>query len=151
MSDKKCPQCGLWSLEAALVCDCGYDFSRGAPLYTVKPVDRNAGKRARSARRLSRFGLAAGLLAVLPYILILVLLLLRISGPMLRLLAMFSLLTGFFFGALFGLAGILLGILGWALSLKKSGNLAFSVPAILLGVAGILGNIWFFATCQFCQ
>jgi hypothetical protein len=27
MPDKKCPNCGLWNVETALICDCSYDFS----------------------------------------------------------------------------------------------------------------------------
>jgi hypothetical protein len=27
VSSKKCPHCGLYSTEAALRCDCGYDFA----------------------------------------------------------------------------------------------------------------------------
>ncbi len=133
------------------MCDCGYDFSRGAPPSALKAVDRIAGNRARSARLLSRLGLAAGLLAVLPYVL------LRFVWPhgihtlWLQPLFGLSLLLGFFFGAFFGLAGLILAILGGTLSFRASTNLVFSIPAALLGLAGILGNIWFFATCQFCQ
>ena len=29
MADKKCPRCGIWSVENALRCDCGYDFVSG--------------------------------------------------------------------------------------------------------------------------
>jgi len=29
MSDKKCPQCGLWNVKSAQHCDCGYDFEKG--------------------------------------------------------------------------------------------------------------------------
>jgi len=28
MTDKKCPKCGLWSLESAMICDCGYLFDK---------------------------------------------------------------------------------------------------------------------------
>jgi hypothetical protein len=27
MSDKQCPQCGLWNTKTAIQCDCGYEFS----------------------------------------------------------------------------------------------------------------------------
>lgn len=27
MADKKCPNCGLWNSEVAMICDCGYDFT----------------------------------------------------------------------------------------------------------------------------
>lgn len=27
MTDKKCPNCGLWSTNSAILCDCGYDFN----------------------------------------------------------------------------------------------------------------------------
>jgi hypothetical protein len=29
MSSKKCPNCGLYNMESALRCDCGYDFPSG--------------------------------------------------------------------------------------------------------------------------
>jgi len=29
MTDKRCPQCGLWNLGSAQHCDCGYDFEQG--------------------------------------------------------------------------------------------------------------------------
>lgn len=33
MSDKKCPNCGLWNPPSAMRCDCGYDFNS----LSVKP------------------------------------------------------------------------------------------------------------------
>lgn len=42
MPDKRCPHCGLWNTEAALVCDCGFDFQtlrlRKPPTPTGPPV-----------------------------------------------------------------------------------------------------------------
>ncbi len=32
MPDKSCPKCGLWNSEAALRCDCGYDFPSSSVL-----------------------------------------------------------------------------------------------------------------------
>jgi hypothetical protein len=29
MSSKKCPNCGLYNMESAIRCDCGYDFASG--------------------------------------------------------------------------------------------------------------------------
>jgi len=42
MPDKKCPRCGLWNIDSALRCDCGYDFKKGTveePYY--KNMDRS--------------------------------------------------------------------------------------------------------------
>lgn len=52
MSDKKCPQCGLWNTASALRCDCGYDFATdtmedsysGQPILTLAEL-KYAGKR----------------------------------------------------------------------------------------------------------
>ena len=29
LADKQCPNCGLWNHQAALVCDCGFEFASG--------------------------------------------------------------------------------------------------------------------------
>lgn len=147
MADKKCPHCGLWNLETALQCDCGFDFSTG-----TKPME-DADKKLRVSARMAGIGFGLSLLAGLPYLLLAGFYLSR-STPahaVISSITSFALLPGFFFGLLLGSAGIVLGILGWARMPRNRRLLVLALICLLLGGSAIAGNAWFYATCQFCQ
>ncbi len=52
MTDKKCPQCGLWNTGSALQCDCGYDFETGR---SMGMNDAQAQMLSSGQRRVPRF------------------------------------------------------------------------------------------------
>ncbi|MEW6093420.1 MAG: hypothetical protein AB1531_05575 [Chloroflexota bacterium] len=110
--------------------------------------------------RITKVSLWMGILATFPYFCgILALLLADLfirpaSGYWallpLRILA-FPGLLGIISGFPFGLGSIIAGIVGWTRQPKELKNVVFAILGILLGIGGILGHIWFFVTCQFCQ
>jgi hypothetical protein len=153
MSDKKCPNCGVWNAEAAILCDCGYDFSTE----TKPPPDDGPGsprwKRARSSLLLSSIGLGISSMATLPYLILgghhLIPHTLPNEGT--RSVIFAALFLGLFSGFIFGLTGIVLGIVAWARTPRSLKIFLLSFGCLLLSVEGIIGNLWFYATCQFCQ
>ncbi len=147
MPDKRCPHCGLWNLETALQCDCGYNFSTG----TKPGVDLDGKNRASS--RMAWLGLGLSLLGTLPYLFLAGFYLSRTTPAheAISTITSYALLPGFFFGFIFGLTGITLGFLAFARTPRKMKILAIAIGCLILGVAGIIGNVWFYATCQFCQ
>jgi hypothetical protein len=153
MSEKRCPHCGLWNAETARRCDCGFDFTTGAMPASNGDLGNSKDKKFRKSLRISRIGLGASILAVLPYLLLAGFYLSR-GSPAHRVIssaAFAGLLPGFFCGFIFGLAGLVLGILGWARAPRSIRIFALSFSCVVLSIAGIIGNIWFYDTCQFCQ
>jgi len=59
--------------------------------------------------------------------------------------------SGLFLGIPFGITGIILGVFSRRRSPQMKTGLILAVIGIILSIAGIVGHIWFFATCQFCQ
>ena len=151
MVDKKCPQCGLWNLEVALVCDCGYDFTTMSMPASAIASEHPSNKRTRSAWWVARIGLGVSLLAVLPYVGFAIVFLGGKYFPSLGFLYILAVVTGDYFGYIFGTAGIILGILGWVLSPGQRNILLLSIAAILLGAGGIIANYWFTQSCFWCQ
>ena len=150
MPDKRCPHCGLWNSEAALTCDCGFDFASGVVRLNNLPGEA-ARKERKSSSWMSIVSLVMGFMATWPYLLIASNYYTLFHQPLRARLAGWGLGFGFLCGVPFGLAGILLGFIGWRKSSKNKGNVACSIIGILSGVGGIIGHIWYFATCQFCQ
>jgi len=63
----------------------------------------------------------------------------------------FGLWFGFIFGFVFGLLAITNGLKGLKQTPNMNRNMTFSRTGILLGIGGIIGNIWFYVTCQMCS
>lgn len=116
------------------------------------------------AARISKISLWLGFIAVFPYMCGMLAYLyydLFIGGspePIptyyvmlpLRIIA-FAALFGNVCGFPFGLAAIITASIGVSRRSKTKKSMTFALIGILLGIAGIIGHLWFFATCQFCQ
>ncbi len=63
MADKRCPNCGLWNSQEALICDCGFDFETGV-ISDSKTSSHLSAKTILT--RAALYGALGSLLAVLP-------------------------------------------------------------------------------------
>jgi len=101
--------------------------------------------------------LGMGILAILPYLYVA-----KIAGiyqpriaDWLYCLDSFFTITAFKFGFIsglpFGITGIILGIRSWRRSPRNKKGVVIAAIGIILSVSGIIGHVWFFAACVFCQ
>jgi len=103
----------------------------------------------------SKISLWMGILAIFPYACIMAWYWLRdISISLaisLNILAIIGLFLGFVFGIPFGLAAIITGATTLTRKPKMQKNPLYIYIGIIFGIGGIIGHIWYFVTCQFCQ
>jgi len=111
-------------------------------------------KRKRTSTVLAVISLVTGILACIPYLSLLMFYLIYNLYGYQKILGVFGdigLVPGFLCGVPFGLTAIITGIVTLARKPRVRRNVILAIIGILLGVCGILGHFWYFATCQFCQ
>jgi hypothetical protein len=140
-----CPQCGTLNQDGAISC-----YHCGTPLDDMsnpkeKPI---SGKVRALSWVMSIASLGIGILSFWPY----PYLAYDFYGfPILRPFLGSALDLGCLGGFPLGLVGIVLGVLAWRRSQENIAVVMIAVIGILLGIGGIVGHVWFIATCQFCQ
>ena len=111
-------------------------------------------KGQRASTIISAISLVVGFLGVLPYLSLMLFYLVHDLYGYQKILGVFGDLglgPGFICGVPGGLTAIILGIIGLVRKPRRKRNVILVIIGILLGIFGIIGHYWYFATCQFCQ